>query len=120
MVVLPLREQLILLATFVIIFIVFWIDEKRIKDKNHILNKIFYYLPSFNSNQRTGFMLLAVAAICAIFGVALYLSIIVLFGSNTFNNKKTITTKPNSILEFFTQWTSTYGTTLFTSKLERP
>ena len=33
MVVLPLREQLILLATFVIIFIVFWIDEKRIKDK---------------------------------------------------------------------------------------
>ena len=35
MVVLPFREQMILLITFVIIFIVFWIDEKRLKDKNH-------------------------------------------------------------------------------------
>ena len=75
MVVLPFREQMILLITFIVIFIVFWIDDKRLKNKNHVLNKIFYYLPSFNSNQRTGFMLLAVAAICAIFGVALYLSI---------------------------------------------
>ena len=44
MVVLPFREQMILLITFVVIFIVFWIDEKRLKDKNHILNKIFYYV----------------------------------------------------------------------------
>ncbi len=79
MVVLPFREQMILLITFIVIFIVFWIDDKRLKNKNHVLNKIFYYLPSFNSNQRTGFMLLAVSAICVIFGVALYLSIIVLF-----------------------------------------
>tara|TARA_Y100000748_G_scaffold230787_1_gene194832 strand:+ start:1266 stop:1538 length:273 start_codon:yes stop_codon:yes gene_type:complete len=84
MVVLPFREQMILLITFIVIFIVFWIDDKRLKNKNHVLNKIFYYLPSFNSNQRTGFMLLAVAAICAIFGVALYLSIIVLFAGLAF------------------------------------
>ncbi len=84
MIVLPFREQMILLITFIVIFIVFWIDDKRLKNKNHVLNKIFYYLPSFNSNQRTGFMLLAVAAICAIFGVALYLSIIVLFAGLAF------------------------------------
>ena len=74
MVVLPFREQMILLITFVVIFIVFWIDEKRLKDKNHILNKIFYYLPSYNSDQRTGFALLTVAAVGSIFGIYLYLS----------------------------------------------
>ena len=84
MIVLPFREQMILLFTFIVIFIVFWIDDKRLKNKNHVLNKIFYYLPSFNSNQRTGFMLLAVAAICALFGVALYLSIIVLIAGLSF------------------------------------
>ena len=84
MIVLPFREQMILLITFILIFIVFWVDDKRLKNKNHILNKIFYYLPSFNSNQRTGFMLLAVAAVCAVFGVALYLSIIVLIAGLSF------------------------------------
>lgn len=78
MVVLPFREQMILLITFVVIFIVFWIDEKRLKDKNHILNKIFYYLPSYNSDQRTGFALLTVAAVGSIFGIYLYLSVLVL------------------------------------------
>ena len=84
MVVLPFREQMILLATFVVIFIVFWIDEKRLKDKNHILNKIFYYLPSYNSDQRTGFMLLTVAAVGSIFGIYLYLSVIVLIAGLAF------------------------------------
>ena len=84
MIVLPFREQMILLITFIVIFIVFWIDDKRLKNKNHVLNKIFYYLPSFNSNQRTGFMLLAVAAICALFSFALYLSIIVLIAGLSF------------------------------------
>jgi len=84
MVVLPFREQMILLATFVVIFIVFWIDEKRIKDKNHILNKIFYYLPSYNSDQRTGFALLTVAAVGSIFGIYLYLSVVVLIAGLVF------------------------------------
>jgi len=84
MVVLPFREQMILLATFIVIFIVFWIDEKRIKDKNHILNKIFYYLPSYNSDQRTGFALLTVAAVGSIFGIYLYLSVIVLIAGLLF------------------------------------
>ena len=84
MVVLPFREQMILLITFVIIFIVFWIDEKRLKDKNHILNKIFYYLPSYNSDQRTGFMLLTVAAVGSIFGIYLYLSVVVLIAGLAF------------------------------------
>ena len=84
MVVLPFREQMILLITFVIIFIVFWIDEKRLKDKNHILNKIFYYLPSYNSDQRTGFMLLTVAAVGSIFGIYFYLSVIVLIAGLAF------------------------------------
>ena len=75
---------MILLATFVVIFIVFWIDEKRIKDKNHILNKIFYYLPSYNSDQRTGFALLTVAAVGSIFGIYLYLSVIVLIAGLVF------------------------------------
>ena len=84
MIVLPFREQMILLITFILIFIVFWVDDKRLKNKNHILNKIFYYLPSFNSNQRTGFMLLTVAAVCVVLGVALYLSIIVLVAGLSF------------------------------------
>ena len=84
MVVLPFREQMILLITFVIIFIVFWIDEKRLKDKNHILNKIFYYLPSYNSDQRTGFALLTVAAVGSIFGIYLYLSVFVLIAGLAF------------------------------------
>ena len=75
---------MILLATFVVIFIVFWIDEKRIKDKNHILNKIFYYLPSYNSDQRTGFALLTVAAVGSIFGIYLYLSVVVLIAGLVF------------------------------------
>ena len=78
MIVLPQREQFILLITFVVIFIVFWIDEKRLKDKNHILNKIFYYLPSYNSDQRTGFALVTVAAVGSIFGIYLYVSVAVL------------------------------------------
>ncbi len=75
---------MILLATFIVIFIVFWIDEKRIKDKNHILNKIFYYLPSYNSDQRTGFALLTVAAVGSIFGIYLYLSVVVLIAGLVF------------------------------------
>ena len=78
MIVLPQREQFILLITFVVIFIVFWIDEKRLKDENHILNKIFYYLPSYNSAQRTGFALVTVAAVGSIFGIYLYVSVAVL------------------------------------------
>tara|TARA_B100001113_G_scaffold43800_1_gene30959 strand:- start:3906 stop:4178 length:273 start_codon:yes stop_codon:yes gene_type:complete len=84
MVVLPFREQMILLITFVVIFIVFWIDEKRLRDKNHILNKIFYYLPSYNSDQRTGFALLTVAAVGSVFGIYLYLSVIVLIAGLAF------------------------------------
>ena len=84
MVVLPFREQMILLITFVVIFIVFWIDEKRLKDKNHILNKIVYYLPSYNSDQRTGFALLTVAAVGSIFGIYLYLSVLVLIAGLAF------------------------------------
>ena len=84
MIVLPFREQMILLTTFIVIFLVFWVDDKRLKNKNHVLNKIFYYLPSFNSNQRTGFMLLTVAAVCVVLGVALYLSIIVLVAGLSF------------------------------------
>ena len=84
MVVLPFREQMILLITFVVIFIVFWIDEKRLKDKNHILNKIFYCLPSYNSDQRTGFALLTVAAVGSIFGIYLYLSVLVLIAGLAF------------------------------------
>ena len=75
---------MILLITFVIIFIVFWIDEKRLKDKNHILNEIFYYLPSYNSDQRTGFALLTVAAVGSIFGIYLYLSVLVLIAGLVF------------------------------------
>ena len=78
MVVLPPREQAILFITFLVIFIVFWIDEKRLKDKNHILNKIFYYLPSYNADQGTGFALVTVAAVGSIFGIYLYLSVGVL------------------------------------------
>ena len=84
MVVLPFREQMILLITFIVIFIVFWIDDKRMKNENHILNKIFYYLPSFNSDQRTGGALLTIAAVGSIFGIYLYLSVFLLISGLAF------------------------------------
>lgn len=84
MTVLPLREQLILLITFVVIFIVFWIDEKRLKDENHILNKIFKYLPDYNSDQRTGFALATVAAVGSIFSINFFISLTVLIAGLIF------------------------------------
>jgi hypothetical protein len=78
MVVLPIREQIILLTTFVVIFIVFWIDEQRKKDENHILNKIFKYTPDYNSDQRTGFGLVTVAAVGSIFSINFFISLTVL------------------------------------------
>lgn len=84
MTVLPIRDQIILLTTFVVIFIVFWIDEQRKNNENHILNKIFKYTPDYNSDQRTGFGLVAVAAVCSIFSVNFYLSLTVLIAGLIF------------------------------------
>ena len=84
MTILPIREQIILLTTFVIIFIVFWIDEQRRNNENHILNKIFKYTPDYNSDQRTGFGLVTVAAVCSIFSVNFYISITILIAGLIF------------------------------------
>jgi len=84
MVVLPIREQIILLTTFVVIFIVFWIDEQRKKNGNHILNKIFKYTPDYNSDQRTGFGLVTVAAVGSIFSINFFISLTVLIAGLIF------------------------------------
>ena len=54
------------------------------EDKNHILNKIFYYLPSYNNDQRTGFGLVTIAAVGSVFGIYLYLSVILLIAGLAF------------------------------------
>tara|TARA_B100000902_G_scaffold2533_2_gene3210 strand:- start:5829 stop:6101 length:273 start_codon:yes stop_codon:yes gene_type:complete len=80
MVVVPLREQLIILLALVGVFILFLIDDRRSKNKNHILNRIFHYFPNYNSDLRVGFSLLLISAICAVFKVYLYTSLVVLAG----------------------------------------
>ena len=80
MIVVPLREQLIILAALVGVFILILIDDRRYKNKNHILNRIFHYFPNFNSDLRVGFSLILVSAICVLFGVYLYTSLAVLAG----------------------------------------
>jgi len=79
MVILPFREQLILLLTLIAVFILFLIEDRRSKNKNHILNRIFHYFPNFNSDLRVGFSLLVVSAFCTFFGVYLYTTLVVLF-----------------------------------------
>jgi len=80
MVVVPLREQLIILAALVGVFILILVDDRRSKNKNHILNRIFYYFPNYNSDLRVGFSLVLVSGICVLFGVYLYTSLTVLAG----------------------------------------
>ena len=84
MVVVPLSQQYIILLALVGTFIVFLIEDRRSKNKNHILNKIFHYFPNYNSDLRVGFSLITISAICAIFGVYLYTSLVVLAGGLIF------------------------------------
>jgi Cu/Ag efflux pump CusA len=84
MVILPFREQIILLITLVGVFILFLVEDRRSKNKNHILNRIFHYFPDFNSDLRVGFSLIAVAAVCAVFEVYLYTTLVVLLAGLIF------------------------------------
>ena len=80
MVVVPLREQLIILAALFGVFILILVEDRRSKNKNHILNRIFHYFPNYNSDLRVGFSLILVSGICVLFGVYLYTSLTVLAG----------------------------------------
>ena len=80
MVVVPLREQLIILAALFGVFLLILVEDRRSKNKNHILNRIFHYFPNYNSDLRVGFSLILVSAICVFFEVYLYTSLTVLTG----------------------------------------
>ena len=80
MVVVPLREQLIILAALFGLFLLILVEDRRSKNKNHILNRIFHYFPNYNSDLRVGFSLILVSAICVFFEVYLYTSLTVLAG----------------------------------------
>jgi|TARA_B110001450_G_scaffold141958_1_gene132922 hypothetical protein len=80
MVVVPLREQLIILAALFGVFLLILVEDRRSKNKNHILNRIFHYFPNYNSDLRVGFSLILVSAICVFFEVYLYTSLTVLAG----------------------------------------
>ena len=80
MVVVPLREQLIILAALFGVFLLILVEDRRSKNKNHIQNKIFHYFPNYNSDLRVGFSLILVSAICVFFEVYLYTSLTVLAG----------------------------------------
>ena len=80
MVVVPLREQLIILAALFGVFLLILVEDRRSKNKNHILNRIFHYFPNYNSDLRVGFSLILVSAICGFFEVYLYTSLTVLAG----------------------------------------
>ena len=80
MVVVPLREQLIILAALFGVFVLILVEDRRSKNKNHILNRIFHYFPNYNSDLRVGFSLILVSAICVFFEVYLYTSLTVLAG----------------------------------------
>ena len=69
MVVVPLREQLIILAALFGVFLLILVEDRRSKNKNHILNRIFHYFPNYNSDLRVGFSLIMVSAISVFFEV---------------------------------------------------
>jgi hypothetical protein len=68
------------LAALFGVFLLILVEDRRSKNKNHILNRIFHYFPNYNSDLRVGFSLILVSAICVFFEVYLYTSLTVLAG----------------------------------------
>jgi len=66
---------LIILISF---FIIFWIDEKRLKNELPFIEKYFKNFPKYTKNQKEGFFLVVIAAVGSIFSIYLFLSSILL------------------------------------------
>lgn len=71
---LPLESQINILIILVTLFIIFWIDEKRLKNELPFLDKYFEKFPEYTKNQKEGFFLVVIAAVGSIFSIYLFLS----------------------------------------------
>ncbi len=71
---LPLESQINILIILVTLFIIFWIDEKRLKNELPFLDKYFEKFPKYTKNQKEGFFLVVIAAVGSIFSIYLFLS----------------------------------------------
>jgi flagellar biosynthesis protein FlhB len=76
---LPLESMIKILIILVTLFIIFWIDEKRLKNELPFLDKYFKKFPEYTKNQKEGFFLVVIAAVGSIFSIYLYISSIFLF-----------------------------------------
>ena len=75
---LPLQSQLNILIILVTLFLIFWIDEKRLKNELPFLDKYFDKFPQYSRNQKEGFFLVIIAAVGSIFSIYLFLSSVIL------------------------------------------
>ena len=71
---LPLESQINILIILVTLFIIFLIDEKRLKNELPFLDKYFEKFPKYTKNQKEGFFLVVIAAVGSIFSIYLFLS----------------------------------------------
>ena len=71
---LPLENLIKILIILFTLFIIFWIDEKRLKNELPFLDKYFEKFPKYTKNQKEGFFLVVIAAVGSIFSIYLFLS----------------------------------------------
>ena len=75
---LPLQDQINILIILVTLFVLFWLDEKRLRNELPFLEKYYEKFPQYTKNQKEGFFLVAIAAVGSIFSIYLALSSILL------------------------------------------
>ena len=75
---LPLESQINILIIIVTLFIIFWIDEKRLKNELPFLDKYFDKFSEYTKNQKEAFFLVAIAVVGSIFSIYRFLSAVFL------------------------------------------
>ena len=75
---LPLEDQINILIILVTLFVLFWLDEKRLRNELPFLEKYYEIFPQYTKHQKEGFFLVVIAAVGSIFSIYLALSSILL------------------------------------------
>ncbi len=71
---LPIENQINILIILVTLLLLFWLDEKRLKNELPFLDKYFSKFPEYTKGQKEGFFLVAIAAVGSIFSIYIFLS----------------------------------------------
>tara|TARA_B100001250_G_C19146559_1_gene506108 strand:- start:138 stop:410 length:273 start_codon:yes stop_codon:yes gene_type:complete len=75
---LPIEDQINIFIILVTLFVLFWLDEKRLRNELPFLEKYYEKFPQYTKNQKEGFFLVVIAAVGSIFSIYLALSSILL------------------------------------------